>query len=209
MGEEGEARRLADARWVAVGTLVTDEHLVDGGAEAHVVVEADVDGGGGGGGEGKLAGGGRRGVGWSGRGAGTRVGDEAGSERDLKSEVLTGVARAETEVCREERASGGGGGDGAGLRLIACGGGEVEVAAKGEADLHASAPRVGATVDAAHVVGAETEVGVEEVEVDVFDGLGLHGALEGAEERRLGGAGVLVVAIVDRKSTRLNSSHSS
>ena len=56
MGEEGEARWFADAGWIAIGALVADEHLVDGGAEGEVVSEADVAGDGGGGGEGELAG---------------------------------------------------------------------------------------------------------------------------------------------------------
>ncbi len=182
VGEEGEARWFADAGRVAVGAFVADEHLVDRGAEGEMVSEADVGGEGGGGGEVELAGLWwiRVSCGWGREGAFPT--GESRSDGDTKREVLAGVAGTKAEVCCEEGASNGGRGDRTGIGLIAGGGDEVEVTAKRDAELHAGATGVGAAVDAAGVIGAETERGIEEEEIGALGGLDVHGVLEGAEE---------------------------
>jgi len=54
-------------------------------------------------------------------------------------------------------------------------------AAKGNAEFDTGATGVGAAVDATDVIGAETERGVEEVDVCALSGFDFHGVFERAE----------------------------
>ena len=181
VGEEGEARRFADAGRVTIRALVADEHLIDRGSKGEMVGEANVSVDGGGGGEVELAGWWRIRVGFGWCGKSTLPTGETRSDGDPKGEVLASVSGAKAEVGCKEGASYGRGRDRAGIGLVARSGDEVEVAAKRDTDFHAGSAGIGAAVCAIDVIGPETERGIEEEEVRALSRLDFHGVLEGTK----------------------------